>query len=133
MLMAIASTALFLLWEIAILLAAARIAVAASLGAKSPDEEFFAVMVSAAMLIEGVVASALSFTHANSIPAYAAVAVLCLVCFARRSVIDAVLARLRGLSLWQFGITAAVVRPEAVRCGGRPGIPQEILFPTGFS
>jgi len=38
-----------------------------------------------------------------------------------------------GTALLAFGITAAVVRPEAVRCGGRPGIPQEILFPTGFS
>ena len=87
MLMAIASTALFLFWQIAILLAAGRIALAASRDAKSPAEEFFAIMVSAAMIIEGVAASALSFAHANSIPAYAAVAVPCLAFSARRTVL----------------------------------------------
>jgi hypothetical protein len=114
MLTAVASTALFLFWEIAILLAASRIALAASRGAKSPAEEFFAVMVSAAILIEGITASTISFAHANSIPAYAAVAALCMLCSARRAVVAEVLARLRGLSLWQFGITAAVLLSAAI-------------------
>jgi hypothetical protein len=114
MLLATGSTALFLFWEIAILLAATRIALAASRGAKSPAEEFFAVVVSAAMLIEGIAASAISFAHANSIPGYTAVALLCLVCSARRAVVAELLKRLRGLSLWQFGITAAVLLAAAI-------------------
>jgi hypothetical protein len=71
-------------------------------------------MVSAAMLIEGIAASAISFAHANSIPAYAAVAALCLVCCARRAVVAETLTRLRGLSLWQFGITVAVLLAAAI-------------------
>ena len=114
MLTAIASTALFLFWEIAILFAAARIAQATSRDVKSPGEEFFAVTVSVAMLIEGIVASAISFARANSIPAYAAVAVLCLICSARRAVVAEFLTRLRGLSLWQFRISAAVLLAAAI-------------------
>ena len=114
MLTAIASTALFLFWQIAILVAAARIAQAASRGAKSPAEEFFTVMVSVAMLIEGIAASAISFAHANSIPAYAVVAVLCLVCSARRAVVAEFLTRLRALSLWRYRITAAVLLSAAI-------------------
>jgi hypothetical protein len=114
MLTAIGSTALFLIWEIAILLAAGGIAMAACRDAKSPAEEFLVVMLSAAMLIEGLTAGTISFAYANSIAAYAVVAAGCLIWAARRQVIAEIFTRLRGLLLWQFRINAAVILAASI-------------------
>ena len=77
-------------------------------------DAFFAVMVSVAMLIGAITASTLSFAHLNSIAAYAAAAVLCLVCSFRRAVVAEFLTQLRGLSLWQYRMTAAVLLSAAI-------------------
>jgi hypothetical protein len=104
------STALFLFWQTAMVLAAARFAGRS----KRPAGDFFVVLLSAAMLVEGISGSAISFIRANSIAAYVLVGAACFAFGARRRVVTELWTRLRGLSVWRFRITAAVLVATAI-------------------
>src|SRR5579864_3700970 len=108
------ATLLFLIWQIAILLAAARIALAAGRGAKWSAEEFLAIVLSAGLVLEAGAGSVLSFAHANSGIAYGIVAAIGLLFGARPRVARELWSNLHGLTLWRFRATAAFLCAAAI-------------------
>jgi hypothetical protein len=102
-----AGTLLFLLWEIALLAAAARVALA--LMAKRPAEEFLALLLSADIALGSLAASAVSFARVNSVAAYVSIAVVLLAAGARTWVARELAARLRQLVLWRMPWMAVLI------------------------
>ena len=105
------TTLLFLFWESALLLAAGRLIalINAGRGAKCSAEEYFALVLSADMVLESLAGTTLSFASANSPAAYLVIAAILLLFGARPDVFAALWSRWRELQVWRFRLTAAVL------------------------